>query len=106
MLGFLRRCWLGFWGYLDVLARLDDIQRQMRGLEYRVEENELEVSSQVDKLVQLHKRQTKRIADGTAAIAEQAPTVTDVRAHRAQRKAQLRERMRGLPPSGSTGTAP
>jgi len=85
MLGWLRRCVVGFFGYWDVIARLDDIERRFHDLE-------MEWSNREDKMIAMMRRHQKRMVDAAGAIEAENPSRTDVRLDRAARKAKLRER--------------
>lgn len=96
MFGFLRRVWRSFWHYWDLASRLDDVEAAQERLEARVREHELAWTSEVDKLSKLNQRATQRLVSATAALAETQPTVTDVRASREARKAEILARRKGL----------
>jgi hypothetical protein len=101
MIRWLRRVLASFGGYFELLGRLEDLEVEIERLRELVTAHEIEWVNQVDKLVTLHKRSVKRIQDGTAALNEAVPSVMDVRAQRAIRKANLR---RGVT-DGSSATS-
>ena len=85
MFAWFRRVFASIFGWFDLVARVEQLEDDFRDIE-------LDWIDQVDKLTKLHRRAVKRVADGTAALAEEAPTITDVRANRRQRLIELRNR--------------
>lgn len=75
-----------------LIAKFRDVEERQASLERLVRAHELEWLDAHDKLLKLYQRQTARIRAGTEALAEEQPSVTDVRAAREQRKAELRRR--------------
>lgn len=92
MITWIRRVFAGFGKFLELEGRLEDVEDDLERFRAQMTEQELEWISQVDKLTAMHRRASKRIQDGTQAMAEAMPTTTDIRASRALRKAALRER--------------
>lgn len=99
MITWVRRVLAGFGKFFELEGRLQDVEDDLERFRAQMVDHELEWVSQVDKLTALHRRASKRIQDGTQAMAEAMPTLTDLRASRAARKAALRGR------SGNGGTS-
>jgi len=95
MVTWVRRVLAGFGKFFELEGRLQDVEDDLERFRAQIVEHELEWLSQVDKLAAMHRRASKRIQDGTQAMAEALPTTTDLRAARALRKAALRERTHG-----------
>jgi hypothetical protein len=95
MLTWIRRVLAGFGKFFELEGRLEDVEDDLKRFRAQMVEQELEWLSQVDKLTAMHRRASKRIQDGTQAMAEAMPTTTDLRATRALRKLALRERQHG-----------
>jgi len=87
---WIRRVLAGFGKFFELEGRLQDVEDDLERFRAQMIEQELEWISQVDKLTALHRRASKRIQDGTQALAEAMPSMTDLRASRAARKAALR----------------
>lgn len=85
MFAWFRRVFASVFGWFDLVARVEQLEADFRDIE-------LSWIDQVDKLTKLHRRAVKRVADGTQALAEEAPTITDVRATRRARLMELRTR--------------
>lgn len=92
MVRWFRRVLAGFGQHFELLGRIEELEFQIQRLEAIVRANELEWCNEVDKVTAISKRLAKRIQDGTAAMAEATPSITDMRAQRAARKVQLRAR--------------
>lgn len=93
MLRLIRGLWRTFRSVLDHSLRLTDLEAEMERLRELVEAHELAWTEQYDKLVRLYQRNTARLRSAAAALEEQTPpSVTDIRAQRALRKAELRQR--------------
>ncbi len=93
MIGWFRRVWRGFSGYVELIGRMDELEEEIRRHRRRVDELELEWTNDLEQVRRMYQRQSKRIADGVVAITDAAPSVTDNRAARAVRKRDLRTRI-------------
>jgi len=92
---WIRRVLASIGRHLELLGRIEELEHDFEALRERMVEHEVQWVNQVDKLLTIHKRTNKRIQDGTAALAEDAPSVGDVKLNRAARLAALRTRTHG-----------
>lgn len=91
MFAWIRRVFVGIGRYLDLVSRIEEVERELERIRGDMQEYQLEWGNQVDKLTSMHKRATKRMHDEARVVGE-IPQMDDVGLTREQRKQALRNR--------------